>query len=167
MNIEGSVALVTGANRGFGAALTTVLLERGAAKVYAGARDPDTVTRAERVVPVRLDVTSASDVAAVAGQCGDLTILINNAGVGSGSSSRADDVVGAAREVFETNLFGPMALSQALAPSLAANGGGAIVNVQSVLAWMAVPSIDYYSASKAAGWSFTNSLRLQLADQGT
>ena len=166
MNIEGSVALVTGANRGLGAAFTRALLDQGAAKVYAGARDPGSVTQAG-VVPLELDVTSAADVAAASDRCGDVTLLINNAGIGSGTSLLADDVVDAARREFETNVFGPLALSQAFAPTLADNGGGAIVNVLSVLSWVAMPPTATYCASKAAGWSFTNSLRQQLLGQGT
>jgi NAD(P)-dependent dehydrogenase (short-subunit alcohol dehydrogenase family) len=166
MNIEGSVALVTGANRGLGAAFCRTLLERGATKVYAGARDLGTLGDAG-VVPVQLDVTSAADIAAAAERCGDVTLLVNNAGIGTGTSTLADDALDAARREFETNVFGPLALAGAFAPVLAANGGGAIVNVLSVLSWVSRPATAIYCASKAAGWSLTNSLRQELLSQHT
>lgn len=166
MDIEGSVALVTGGNRGFGAELCRQLLDRGAAKVYAGARDLDSISRSG-VVGVQLDVTSPTDIASAAQRCSDVTLLVNNAGIGSGAPLLSDDVVDAARRNFETNVFGPMAMSQAFAPTLAANGGGAIVNVLSVLAWIGLGEHGVYGASKAAGWSFTNSLRQVLFDQHT
>lgn len=171
MNIEGSVALVTGANRGLGASFCRVLLARGATTVYAGARDVGSIDLVsiddDRVVPIQLDVTSASDRAAAAERCSDLTLLVNNAGIGTNTKALADDALDNARREFETNVFGPLALSGAFAPSLAANGGGAIVNVLSVLSWFAMPDTAIYCASKAAGWSLTNSLRQELAAQHT
>ena len=166
MNIEGSVALVTGANRGLGAAFCRTLLDRGAAKVYAGARDLHSLDH-PGVVPVQLDVTSATDIAAAAASCGDVTLLINNAGIGTGTSALADNALDAARREFETNVYGPLALSHAFAPALAANGGGAIINVLSVLSWISMPTTAIYCASKAAGWSLTNSLRQELIAQHT
>jgi NAD(P)-dependent dehydrogenase (short-subunit alcohol dehydrogenase family) len=166
MKIEGSVALVTGANRGLGASFCRTLLEQGASKVYAAARDPQSI-RQDGVVPVQLDVTSADDIAASADRCGDVSLLINNAGIGTGTSVLAEDALTAARREFETNTFGPMAMSSAFAPVLAANGGGAIVNVLSVLSWVAMPATAIYCASKAAGWSLTNSLRQELLAQQT
>lgn len=166
MDIKGSVALVTGANRGLGAALCRVLLDRGATTVYAGARDPSTVTM-NGVVPLALDVTSLADIAAAAERCGDVTLLVNNAGIGTGTGSLAHNALEMARREFDTNVFGPLAMSRAFAPVLRANGGGAIVNVLSVLAWFSVPSSAIYCASKAASWSLTNSLRQELRGQGT
>ena len=166
MKIEGSVALVTGANRGLGAAFCRALLDRGATKVYAGARDLRKLD-IDGVVPVQLDVTSAADIEAVADLCGDVTLLVNNAGIGTGTSVLSDDVIDAARREFETNVFGPLALSGALAPALANNGGGAIINVLSVLSWVSMPATAIYCASKAAGWSLTNSLRQDLLAQHT
>lgn len=166
MQIEGCVALVTGANRGLGASFCRALLEQGASKVYAAARDPQSVYQ-DGVTPVKLDVTSAADIAAAADRCGDVSLLINNAGIGTGTSVLAEDAVAAARREFETNTFGPMAMSSAFAPALAANGGGAIVNVLSVLSWVAMPATAIYCASKAAGWSLTNSLRQELLAQQT
>ena len=166
MKIEGSVALVTGANRGLGAAFCRTLLDRGATKVYAAARDLQRLDL-DGVVPVELDVTSAADIASAANRCGDVTLLVNNAGIGTGTSVLADNAVEAARREFETNVFGPLVLSRAFAPALAANGGGAIVNVLSVLAWVSMPTTAIYCASKAAGWSLTNSLRQELIAQHT
>ena len=166
MRIKGSVALVTGANRGLGAAFCRALLDRGATKVYAATRDLQKLDH-DGVVPVELDVTSAADIASAADRCSDVTLLINNAGIGTGTSALADNAVEAARREFETNVFGPLALSRAFAPALAANGGGAIVNVLSVLAWVSMPATAIYCASKAAGWSLTNSLRQELVAQHT
>ena len=166
MNIEGSVALVTGANRGLGEAFTRVLLNNGAAKVSGGARNPGSIT-VPGVVPVKLDITSAEDVAAAAALAGDVTLVINNAGISTGTPVLADDAVASARREIETNVLGPLVVSRAFAPVLAANGGGAIVNVLSVLSWLALPQTAMYSAAKAAAWSLTNSLRLELAPQGT
>lgn len=165
MNVEGSVALVTGANRGLGRAFTRMLLENGAAKVYGGARDPGTIT-VPGVLPVALDITSAGDVKAAAALAGDVTILINNAGISTGTGVLTDDAIERGRLEIDTNVFGSLAVSRAFAPILAANGGGAIVNILSVLSWLAMPPAAMYSAAKAAAWSLTNSLRVELAPQG-
>jgi NAD(P)-dependent dehydrogenase (short-subunit alcohol dehydrogenase family) len=166
MNVKGSVALVTGANRGLGAVLCRELIERGASKVYAGARDVGNVTMAG-VTPVRLDVTSAHDIAAAAELCGDTTLLINNAGILNAGSVLAPDALDLGRTEFETNVFGTIAMSRAFAPVLGANGGGAIINVLSVLSWVSSPGAALYCASKAAAWSLTNALRLELLSQHT
>ena len=166
MNIEGAVVLVTGANRGLGAEYVRQLLDRGASKVYAGARNPDSVT-AIGAVPLKLDVTSAADIAAAVELCGDITMLINNAGVVIGSRVMADDSLENAKAEFETNVWGPFNLSKAFAPVLAANGGGAIVNVLSAVSWMSIKEVATYAMSKSAAWSLTNALRLELARQGT
>lgn len=166
VDVAGSVALVTGANRGLGAAFCRALLDQGASKVYAGARDPDTI-QAAGVIPVRLDITSPADVAAASAQCSDITLLVNNAGILTGTSVLADDVLEGGRREFETNVFGTLSMSSAFAPVLGVNGGGAIVNVLSVLSWLSVPAGALYCASKAAAWSLTNALRLELLDQDT
>jgi NAD(P)-dependent dehydrogenase (short-subunit alcohol dehydrogenase family) len=163
MKISGSVALVTGANRGLGRAFALALAERGAT-VYAGARDPGTVTDPE-LIPVKLDVSDPADIAAVAARCDDVTLLVNNAGV-----AHAGPVLGsldAARREMEVNYFGTLALSGAFAPILGEAGGGALVNMLSVTSYLSVPRLGTYGASKAAAWSLTNALRLELAEQGT
>jgi NAD(P)-dependent dehydrogenase (short-subunit alcohol dehydrogenase family) len=167
MQIRDSVAFVTGANRGLGAKFLEVLLERGARKVYAAARDPKSIARVRGVVSVRLDVTSADDIAAAAREASDVTLLVNNAGILRYSPLLGADAVTAARAELETNVFGPLALARAFAPHLATNGGGAIINVLSVLSWLTLPQAATYSLSKAAAWSLTNGLRGELAGQGT
>lgn len=165
MRINGSVALVTGANRGLGERFVQALLERGASKVYAAARNPDTITT-PGVVPIALDVTDPAAVRAAADVARDVTLLINNAG----SSTRAglpDGDLDAFRLEMETHYFGTLAMSRAFAPVLARNGGGAVLNVLSVLSWIALPSSAAYSAAKSAAWALTNALRLQLAEQKT
>jgi len=166
VKIKDSVALVTGANRGLGLAFTQALLAGGARKVYAAARDPASVKQAG-VVPVRLDVTNAEQVASAAAELGDVTLVINNAGIIRGSGFLGENGVEAVRAELETNFFGPVHVSRAFAPILARNGGGAIVNVLSALSWVAFPASSTYSASKAAAWSFSNGLRNELRGQGT
>lgn len=166
MEISGSVALVTGANRGLGAAFCRALLEAGALKVYGGARDIDAVD-VPGVIPVRLDITSPIDVAAAAAKCGDVNLLINNAGILTGTGAFSDDAIEAGRREFETNVFGPLAMTRAFAPILASNSGGALVNVLSVLAWLSNPGAALYCASKSASWSLTNAIRQELQSQNT
>ncbi|MES2171914.1 MAG: SDR family oxidoreductase [Actinomycetota bacterium] len=161
--IDNSVVLVTGANGGLGSQFVRQALERGAAKVYAAARTPRDWDDA-RIVPITLDVTSPQSIASAAALTSDTSIVINNAGISSNSSMTTgpfDEV----RAVFETNFFGALAVARDYAPILKANGGGALVNVLSVLSWIGLAGS--YSATKAALWSATNSLRIDLADQGT
>jgi len=166
MKIENAVALVTGANRGIGLAFTRELLARGARKVYAGARDPSTVTQ-PRVVALRLDVTKPDEVAAAVARAGDVTLVINNAGIGHQSGFLAADSEEVARRQFETNFFGMLRMSKAFAPVLKANGGGALLNVLSIVSWVNGGQLAAYAASKSAAWSLTNSLRHELAAQNT
>ena len=166
MKIQNAVVLVTGANRGLGSAFVEALLAAGARKVYAAARDPAAIA-IPGAVPLRLDVTRADEIAAAVAACPDLTLLINNAGITRGSSFLAAGSADAARAELETNFFGPLALSQAFAPVLERNGGGAIVNVLSVLSWLNLTGAATYSASKSAAWSLTNGLRNELRGQGT
>ncbi|MFG2949346.1 SDR family oxidoreductase [Streptomyces adustus] len=165
MDIKGSVALVTGANRGIGQAFAQALLEHGATKVYAGVRDPEAVGGSE-LVPLRLDVTDEEQVAAAAATAGDVGIVINNAGVAGGPSLLEGSFDGARREM-EVNYFGTWAVSRAFAPVLAANGGGALVTMLSVASWVANRRLPSYAASKSAQWSLTNAFRLALREQGT
>ncbi|MEU6781783.1 SDR family oxidoreductase [Nonomuraea angiospora] len=162
MKISGSVALVTGANRGLGAAFAQALLDRGARTVYAAARNPDTIT-GTNLTPIELDVTDPAAVAAAAERCADVDLLVNNAGISRSGSSDLDS----ARAEMDTNYFGTLSMSRAFAPVLARNGGGALVNVLSVLSFITMPQASGYAASKAAAWSLTNALRLELKEQGT
>ena len=166
MKIQGSVVLVTGANRGLGLEFARQALALGAAKVYAAARDPSKVTL-PGVVPVKLDVTNVADVAALAVQCPDVTLLVNNAGIGRVGGVAGGDATALLREQLETNLFGVAHLSHAFAPILARNGGGAILNLLSILSWVNTPMLGAYGVSKAAAWALTNSLRSELKAQGT
>ena len=166
MHIQNSVVLVTGANRGLGQAFVNALLQAGAAKIYAAARDPKTITL-KGVVPIQLDITSEADIAAAAAQCTDITVLINNAGISHNKAFTDAGSAAATRAELETNFFGPLNLSLAFVPILKANGGGAIVNVLSVLSWLNIRSAATYSASKSAAWSLTNGLRGELKSQGT
>ncbi|MFJ2977788.1 SDR family oxidoreductase [Curtobacterium sp. NPDC087082] len=155
-----ATVLVTGANGGLGAAFVQRALDRGAAKVYATARTPRTWDD-ERIVPLALDVTDQASVDAAARAAADATIVVNNAGIG-GSAPLLETSVDEVEHVFATNVFGALRVAKAFAPSLA---GGALIDVHSVLSWIALAG--GYSASKAAFWSITNSLRLELAPQGT
>ena len=166
MKINGSVALVTGANRGLGRAFAEALLDRGATKVYAGVRNPDSVTDS-RLVPVRLDVTKPDDIAAAARELSDVDLVINNAGISAGGSLLSTPDLDGFRAEFETNVIGPIEVARAFAPALKANGGGALVNMLSALSFITVPQIGSYSATKSAVWSATNALRLELNAQGT
>jgi NAD(P)-dependent dehydrogenase (short-subunit alcohol dehydrogenase family) len=164
MQISGAVALVTGANRGLGAAFAQALLDRGAAKVYAGARDVSTITD-PRLHPLPLDVTDADSIATAVQAAGDVSIVVNNAGVAGVVSVLGADAE--LRRQMDVNYFGLVDVSRAFAPVLAANGGGAIVNVLSDVSWRGSTFLGAYAATKAAAWSATNSTRLELADQGT
>ena len=166
MKIQGSVVLVTGANRGLGLEFAKQALALGAAKVYAAARDPSQVTL-PGVVPVKLDVTSAADVAALAAQCLDVSLLVNNAGIGRTGGVSGGDAAALLREQMESNVFGVLHMSQAFAPVLARNGGGAILNILSVLSWVNTPMLGAYGVTKSAAWALTNSLRTELKGQGT
>src|ERR1700722_16963311 len=168
MNIENSVALVTGANRGLGKAYTDALLAAGAVKVYAGARDPSSVAITDaRVIPVKLDVTQADDVNAAAEACADVNLVINNAGIMLAKPMLAEDSEAALRAEMEVNVFGMLRMVRAFAPVLAKNGGGAIVNMLSVVSWFVSPFNATYCASKHAALALTDAVRIQLKAQGT
>jgi NAD(P)-dependent dehydrogenase (short-subunit alcohol dehydrogenase family) len=162
-SIKDAVVLVTGGSRGLGKALVEGLYARGAAKVYATARDPRSVTHPD-AVPLALEVTDPASVEAAAAQARDVTILINNAGVSLGARSFLDAPVDDVRREFEINFYGPLLVTRAFVPVIERNGGGHLLNVHSVLSWLGVAGS--YSATKAALWSQTNSLRLELRSRG-
>ena len=161
--IEGAVALVTGGNRGFGRAMVQELLDRGAAKVYATSRSPQPQTDG-RIVPLVLDVTDDDSVAAAAGAAADVSIVVSNAGILLRTpvlDAPLEDI----RAELETNLFGVIRVARAFAPALARHPSSSLVNVLSVLSWLAFGG--GYEVSKAAAWSATNSMRVTLREQGT
>ena len=161
--VADKVVLVTGGRRGLGSALVDEVLARGARKVYSTAREAYPESRVA-VVPHQLEVRSEESVAALARAAADVDIVINNAGVllpDSLLTGSLDDIT----TTFDVNVFGPLRVTRAFAPILAANGGGAIVNMHSVLSWLG--GSGAYGASKAAAWSVTNSLRGELASQNT
>lgn len=166
MNIGNCVALVTGANRGLGAAFVRSLRAAGAARIYAASRGP-LAADTQGVVPVRLDVNRPEQVQALAAELGDVNLLINNAGVAEFGELLAPESTDALRRQFETNALGPLRLVQAFAPVLKRNGGGGVINVVSVLSWLTLPGSGAYSASKAASWALGNALRGELKAQGT
>jgi NAD(P)-dependent dehydrogenase (short-subunit alcohol dehydrogenase family) len=161
-DIKGAVALVTGGSRGIGKELVEQLYARGASKVYATARDPHTVTHPD-AVPLALEVTDPASVTALAERAPDVTLLINNAGASVGGSF-LDTPVEDVRREFDINFYGPLLVTRALAPVIERNGGGHILNVHSALSWIGLAGS--YSASKAALWQQSNSLRLELAQRG-
>ncbi|AWB90911.1 SDR family oxidoreductase [Aeromicrobium chenweiae] len=164
MQLKNAVVLVTGANRGIGAEFVAQLKERGAAKIYAASRSG--AVDVDGVEPIRLDVTDPAQIQAAAAVAGDVQVLINNAGISSGTSLISGDVTDVRREM-DTNFYGPLLMTQAFAPILKANGGGAILNLISAMSWFTAPGSGAYAASKAAAWSLTDSARIELADQGT
>ena len=167
--IEGAVALVTGANRGIGRALTEALLSRGVGKVYATARNPEALRelRDERLVLLQLDVTDADQISAAADAASDVDLVFNNAGVAFMGGIAESIVIGQARREMEVNYFGPLQVLQRLAPSLARNGGGAVINIGSAAGLTNIPFFPTYSASKAALHSLTQAARVLLGPQGT
>jgi NAD(P)-dependent dehydrogenase (short-subunit alcohol dehydrogenase family) len=167
--IEGAIALVTGANRGIGRALTEALLTRGVKKVYATARKPETLRGLsdERLIALRLDVTDVDQIRAVGEAAADVELVFNNAGVALATGIGNSTVLDQARREMEVNYFGPLQLLHRLAPALARNGGGAVVNIGSAAGLTNVPFMPTYSASKAALHSLTQAARILLAAQGT
>ncbi|QFZ71882.1 SDR family NAD(P)-dependent oxidoreductase [Streptomyces fagopyri] len=164
MDIRNSVAVVTGANRGLGRHFASQLLERGAAKVYAGARNPSSVDL-PGAVPLAMDITDPESVARAAEVAGDATLLINNAGISTHVGLASGDM-GDIRLEMETHFFGSLNVTRAFAPVITANGGGAILNMLSVLSWAHYPNYGGYSAAKAAELAMTNVTRQELAPSG-
>ncbi|PAD76146.1 SDR family oxidoreductase [Paenibacillus campinasensis] len=160
MNISNQTALVTGSNRGLGKHLAQELLARGA-KVYAGARNPDSI-HVPGAIPLQLDITDPESVAAAAERAGDVTLLINNAGVSTGASlltGKLEDI----HLEFNTHFYGTLSVIRAFAPVMEKNGGGAILNILSVLSWLSLGGSGAYSSAKSAEWGLTNAIRLELA----
>ncbi|GAA3793341.1 SDR family oxidoreductase [Amycolatopsis tucumanensis] len=162
-SLQGRTVLVTGANGGLGEQFVAQALERGASKVYAAARKPKS-WKDSRVQPLALDITDAAAVARAVASAPDVDLVINNAGIapdGDSISGPEDEL----RRIFETNFFGTLRVANAFAPVLGANGGGTLLNILSAASWFSIPT--GYAASKAAMWSATNALRVQLRGQGT
>ncbi|MEU5657125.1 SDR family oxidoreductase [Streptomyces sp. NPDC047737] len=163
MDLKNAVAVVTGANRGLGRHISSQLLERGAT-VYAAARRPETVDL-PGAIPLRLDVTDEESVRAAARVASDATLLVNNAGISTSTPLIAGGL-DAVRLEMETNFFGPLAVTRAFAPVLEGNGGGAVLNVLSVLSWLHPAGLGSYAAAKAAAWAMSDASREELAPRG-
>mgnify|MGYP003576260537 CR=1 FL=1 len=166
MQLADAVVLITGANRGIGQAFAREALARGARRVYAAARDP-AVVKLPGVLPIQLDVTDPAQVARAARECRDVTLLVNNAGVAETGGFLQDHALESARRQLDVNFFGMLRMAQAFAPVLAANGGGALLNVLSIASWINRPLLGTYGATKSAAWALTNGLRHELRAQGT
>jgi NAD(P)-dependent dehydrogenase (short-subunit alcohol dehydrogenase family) len=167
MDITDQIALVTGANRGIGRRFVLELLDRGVARVYAAARRPETIDVDDpRIIPLRLDLLDHDSIVAAASTASDVTLLVNNAGISTGARLVTGDLAEIRREM-DTHFWGTLDVIRAFSPALAANGGGAIVNILSALSWFAAPGAGAYAAAKAAEWNLTNAVRLELAPQGT
>jgi NAD(P)-dependent dehydrogenase (short-subunit alcohol dehydrogenase family) len=164
MNLTGSVALVTGANRGLGARLVTELLRAGAAKVYAASRTP-AADGDPRVQPLALDITDPASVAAAAAAAPDVTVLVNNAGVLAFGSALTGDLAAFERDL-ATNYLGTLQVTRAFAPALERNAPAAVVNILTLIALAPAGPMAGYSASKAAAHSITQALRAELRDRG-
>jgi short-subunit dehydrogenase len=171
MNIKGCVAFVTGAPGGIGQAFVAELLQRGAARIYVAARHPEALAGMlagdPRLVAVPLDVTDPEQIAAATAAAPDVTLLINNAGFAAFEGAISATDLTAARREMDVNYFAPLAMTRAFAPMLAAGGGGAVVNMLSMLALISLPMAATYSGSKAAMLSLTRSIRAELAAQAT
>lgn len=165
MKIEDAVVFVTGANRGIGLAFAQAALRRGARKVYAAMRTP--VPMAKSLQIITLDVTNAEQVRQAAAGCGDVGLLINNAGIAQLGGYLTADSAAAIQRHLDVNVFGMLRMCQAFAPVLAANGGGAVLNVLSVASWINAPLLGAYGLSKSAAWAMTNGLREELRAQHT
>jgi NAD(P)-dependent dehydrogenase (short-subunit alcohol dehydrogenase family) len=171
-DVYDKVALVTGANRGIGKVITETLIAHGASKVYAAVRDPASAAplvdvHGDQVVPVELDLTNRDSIYAAADLARDVELVINNAGVLRTATALSDDAIKALQFEMAANVYGFLYVARAFAPVLKANGGGALVQLNSVVSMKCFPEFSTYCASKAASYSLTQALRALLADQGT
>lgn len=169
MKLKGSIAFVSGANRGLGLAFAEELLARGASHIYVGARDAGSFRDLPKgLIPVEFDVNDPASIQTAAARCGDVDLLVNNAGIARLIEGTLDPKwIDTSREIAETNFYGIVLATQAFAPVLRKNGGGALINVLSDAVWFAKPALSAYSASKSAAWSYTNAARIDLVAQGT
>ncbi len=171
-DIQDRVVLITGANRGIGKVLVETFLDAGIAKVYAAVRnltsvEPLVQRYGERVVPVHLDLADPGSIVEAARQSADVEVVINNAGVLRTAQVLDPNAIQALQFEADINVYGLIRMAQAFAPVLAANGGGAFVQLNSVVSMKSFASFATYSASKAAAYSITQALREQLRPQGT
>jgi NAD(P)-dependent dehydrogenase (short-subunit alcohol dehydrogenase family) len=160
MQIERATAIVTGANRGLGRAIARALVEREARTVYGGARDSEQIVD-PGVTPIQLDITDHADITAATQRCSEATLLVNNAGIAA-NTQLVNGSMQDARALMETNYFGTLDMCQSFAPILARNGGGGIVNVLSIVSFMSVPGMGAFCTTKAALWSLTNGVRMEV-----
>ncbi len=171
-DVKGKTALVTGANRGIGQAITQTLLDQGVKKVYAAVRNVDSVASlvdqaAGRVEAINVDLSKPDTITAAAEKASDVELLINNAGILMTGFPLDDGMEDAFKTQMDVNVYGLMRLCKAFAPILKANGGGAIVQLNSVASLRCFGGFATYAASKAASYSITQGIRDQLADQNT
>ncbi|MEM9941239.1 MAG: SDR family oxidoreductase [Planctomycetota bacterium] len=171
-SIQNKVVLITGANRGIGKAILEEAIRRGAAKVYAAVRklelaQPLVQTYGDRVVPIHVDLTDESSILLAADKAADVDIVVNNAGVLTTTNSVDDQVLESLRFEFDVNVYGLVRIAKAFAPVLRTNGGGALVQLNSVVSLKTFSQFTTYSASKAASYAITQGLRDSLKEQGT